>query len=149
MNNRQDLNDEWQVCLPGTLASAVRHIQSNGRRKPNRIVRATFVTVSLCALGIGFNSVQLNRASVIKTIPVQTLACGEVAEMLPAYMQARLETTLIWRVDEHLASCPDCRERVEQMLHRRPASKPASKLSQIDGTNRVLQLTPNVVAMTH
>jgi anti-sigma factor RsiW len=43
------------------------------------------------------------------------LSCGEIVELLSDYFEDALEAATRERVDEHLATCPDCTAYVAQM----------------------------------
>ena len=48
-------------------------------------------------------------------LPAQRLTCREVVELLTDYLEGALAPGERARVEEHLATCPDCTAYVEQL----------------------------------
>ena len=75
------------------------------------------------------------------------LSCGVVRDLLPSYVENLLGEESKEAVDRHLETCPECRERKEDMAAPTGAEETAEAAKEVDFLRRVKKGTVKKIAL--
>jgi hypothetical protein len=102
--SQPDRPEGWQPCAPGTLTGYSRRIH---RRQLLILSAQTAGAVScIAAIGLGGWMEYLRRMEVGHQYYGMT--CSDVRELLPAYLDGRLDTTRSEVLEKHVRKCSTC-----------------------------------------
>lgn len=106
--------EKWDPCPPGELANMVRARGAQRRRKTidraAGVAAGLIICIAVGAYTLGIFTPEPSNAN------YGGLACSEVAEKLPAYVEGDVDPQLQQRMAVHLDKCDYCRSRYQQMV---------------------------------
>ncbi|MCH9656104.1 MAG: zf-HC2 domain-containing protein [Planctomycetes bacterium] len=142
---------EWQACTPGDLGRFVS-VMKKRKQISYLISAAEIATVCLVVGGIGFFG--LNQLSNSSTTPQENITeqhqhrpgglyCSEVLALAKDYVANLLDQKTTQKVEAHLADCPSCQKKVDQLQanrHNNAAELKTALQKQADWESYVLAL---------
>ena len=137
MNSDPPTND-WDPCLPGTLAQAPFVTAPSGAAR--RLAAPPLVTGAV----IGFTLAAIVFAAVLRRTdrgnsrPPGGIACATVHENLPAYVAGELTAELSERMAVHLAACPGCQSLHQQMVGAEQIARRIGFSGQLQQSDRTV-----------
>lgn len=112
-NTNQGSSDEqrWEPCSRGVIRKAASRQLSRRRKLLKLIAGGTALAAVGGGAAIGFQlSKNPNRAKGRNGLPVMGgLACLSVRELMPNYLDGKLDKLIAEQVTSHLMDCPKCR----------------------------------------
>tara|TARA_R110002111_G_scaffold255157_1_gene321241 strand:+ start:28064 stop:28537 length:474 start_codon:yes stop_codon:yes gene_type:complete len=146
---QQASETEWHACAPGDLGHFVS-VMKKRKQIGHLITGAEIVTVCLAVGLVGF--LGMNQLSSSPTSPVERIAnkacpgglyCAEVLEHAQDYVAHKLNQETSLKVEAHLADCPHCQKKVDQLkanMHNNAAVQKAALQKQADWESYLLAL---------
>jgi|GEM_PF-2352187 len=147
-----DSEAEWRACAPGDLGNFVS-VMKKRKQISHLITAAEVVTVCLSVGLIGFFGMnQLSSSSRESTQPVARVAdkacpgglyCPEVLARAKDYVAHTLNQEMTQKVEAHLADCPHCQKKVDQLkanMHNNAAIQKAAMQKQANWESYLLAL---------
>ncbi|MCA9014076.1 MAG: zf-HC2 domain-containing protein [Planctomycetaceae bacterium] len=115
---------EWSACAPGDLGQFVSVMKK--RKQISHLITGAEILTACVAVGlIGFLGLnQITGSSGAANQTQQQVAekpcpgglyCKEVLEHAKAYVAHTLDQKLTEKVDVHLANCPHCQKKIDQL----------------------------------
>lgn len=131
-----DSQAEWRSCAPGDLGQFVTVMKK--RKKIGHLITGAEILTACLAIGlVGFFGMQQLPGSPEE--PGQSLVakgkkcpgglyCDEVLEQAQAFVAHKLDQETSDKMKEHLAACPHCQKKVDQLranMHNNAAAHKA------------------------
>ena len=124
-NNPTGLQDEseWQACAPGDLGRFVS-VMKKRKQISYLITAAEVATVCLVVGAVGFFGMnQFSNSSTSPSVaekhPPGGLYCSEVLVLAKDYVANVLDQKTTQKVAAHLADCPRCQKKLDQLQANR------------------------------
>lgn len=124
IEHQPDSKGEWNACPAGNLCQFVS-VMKKRKQISHLITGAEILTVCLAVGLIGFLGMnQLSSSSRLANSPVQRVAekpcpgglyCKDVLAHAKAYVAHTLDQKLTQKIDVHLADCPHCQKKIDQL----------------------------------
>ncbi|WP_339730342.1 zf-HC2 domain-containing protein [uncultured Gimesia sp.] len=139
VKHQPDSEGEWSACPAGNLCKFVS-VMKKRKQISHFITGAEILTVCLAIGLIGF--LGMNQFSSEANQPGQRIAekpcpgglyCKEVLAHAKGYVAHTLDQELTQKVDAHLADCPHCQKKVDQLkanAHNNAANQKAALQKQ-------------------
>lgn len=119
-----DSHSEWQACAPGDLGQFVSIMKK--RRKISHLITGAEILTACLAVGLlgffGMNGLPGSTDQPTKQVVERAgqkhpggLYCDEVKEYAKAFVNHQLDQETTDKVKEHLAHCPRCKEKLDQL----------------------------------
>ena len=119
----ENSNEDWTPCEGGEISGMVIHLKQLRRKVAiQRGITATVCVLSLITVGTVYWNQQSN------TVPLSHQAA---LELLPEYQAGRLDQATTARMEEHLAHCKACRDKLEQMNGEESLLEPDSPIKTV------------------
>ncbi|MFK7776518.1 MAG: zf-HC2 domain-containing protein [Gimesia sp.] len=147
-NEVQNNSDpEWQACAPGDLSRFVS-VMKKRKQISHLITAAEIATVCLVVGAVGFFGMnQFSNSSTQPNIAEQHrpggLYCSEVLVLAKDYVADALDQKTTQKVDTHLANCPSCQKKLDQLQanrHNNAVSQKATLQKQAEWESYLLAL---------
>ena len=123
--NQSETDTEWQSCTPGELCRFVS-VMKKRKQISHLITAAEVATICLVVGVIGFFGMnQLSQSSQSPTENITekhrhgSLYCKEVLALAKDYVAKALDQETTRKVEAHLAHCPRCQKKVDQLQANR------------------------------
>ena len=142
IEHQQDSEAEWSDCAPGDLGQFVS-VMKKRKQISHLITGAEILTVCLAVGLIGFLGLnQLSSSPGEANQPGPDIAkkpcpgglyCEDVRSHAEAYVAHTLNQELTQKVDAHLAACPHCQKKIDQLkanAHNNAADQKAALQKQ-------------------
>lgn len=148
-NNPTEHQDdsEWQACEPGDLGHFVS-VMKKRKQISYLITAAEVATVCLVVGAFGFFG--MNQFSNSSTTPELAkkhrpggLDCSEVIKLADEYLAHALDQKTTQKVEAHLADCPRCQKKLDQLhtnRHNNATSQKADLQKQAQWESFLLTL---------
>jgi len=119
--------DEWAACQQGEIGQLAQQLKA--RRRFQSVQRgAGLVVVFLIVSAAGYFVVVDNPSN--GDLEFGGMTCSEVGRHVSEFIADTLHPELKSKIQQHLAHCPGCRERVEQL--RLKTGRPAANRPPIE-----------------
>lgn len=149
---KQDSETEWQPCTSGDLGQFVSVMKK--RKQISRFITGAEIVTACLVLGmVGFFSMnqvsepssQINQAATetLKNFCPGGIYCPEVINHAKDYVSNQLDQELTQKIENHLANCPHCQKKVDQLKanrHNNAADQKAALLKQANWEAYLLAL---------
>lgn len=147
-NPTEHQNDsEWKACEPGDLGRFVS-VMKKRKQISYLITAAEVATVCLVVGTVGFFG--MNQFSSSSTTPELAkkhrpggLDCSEVIKLADDYLANALDQKTTQKVEAHLADCPGCQKKLDQLhanRHNNAAIQNAALQKQVQWESYLLAL---------
>lgn len=139
IEHQTDSEADWSACAPGDLGQFVSVMKK--RKQISHLITGAEILTACLAVGlIGFLGInQLSSSANQQTQQAQTkpcpggLYCKDVLAHAKAYVAHTLDQKLTQKVDAHLADCPHCQKKIDQLkanAHNNAADQKAALQKQ-------------------
>ncbi|MFH1299814.1 MAG: zf-HC2 domain-containing protein [Planctomycetota bacterium] len=147
--HQQASETEWHACAPGDLGHFVS-VMKKRKQIGHLITGAEIVTVCMAVGLVGF--LGLDQLSSSPTPPAERVAnkacpgglyCKEVLEHAKDFVAHKLNQETTQKVEAHLANCPHCQKKVDQLkanMHNNATARKAALQKQADWETYLLAL---------
>jgi len=135
IEHQDDTETEWQACAPGDLGRFVSVMKK--RKQISYLITATEIaTVCLVVGVIGFFG--MNQLSNSSNPPSENIAekhrpgglyCSEVLALAKDYVAKVLDQKTTQKIEAHLADCPYCQKKVDQLQTNRHNNADVQKIA--------------------
>ena len=120
MNSNKNDQDKWTACPQGEIGQLAKQLKS---RRHTQIVQrnAALLVLLIMVVSAGYFFVD-NRSPSDPNFG--GIACSEVQQHASEFVDKKLDPKMESKIQQHLAHCPACRERLEQLRLKkgRPAA---------------------------
>lgn len=115
-----DSESEWQACAPGDLEQFVTVMKK--RRQISHLITGAEILTACLAIGlVGFFGMNMLSGSTDQVASKAGkkhpggLYCDEVLNQAQAFVNHQLDPEAMHNMEEHLAHCPGCQKKVDQL----------------------------------
>ena len=132
---QDDAETEWQSCAPGDLGRFVS-VMKKRKQISHLITTAEIATVCLVVGVVGFFG--MNQLANSSNPPSENIAekhrpggldCTEVLALAKDYVSKALDQKTTQKVKAHLADCPRCQKKVDQLQANRHNNADVQKIA--------------------
>lgn len=127
-------NEVWTTCSPGTLRSLQTQIRKVRRR--HTAFRLAKPIMLLVVLTMAYRNA--DPRTILGEPNYREITCIEVVANMQSYTARQLPTKLERAMAAHLASCPQCQKKIQQMLMGEVdnAVRPVSRLARSNSARK-------------
>ena len=106
-------DESWRDCPAGEVDALARRLRSRTRMQAAR--RFTTGVVAMIAVGVTLFLAARDVGEPGYGKSIGGVWCSDVMELAEDYVAGRLDAAIMEQVTAHIAGCPSCREKIDEL----------------------------------